>query len=100
MRFLIGFLNHREGGMVFYQIFLLSPLQCAVAECRNCKRLREFEEEISRRRRPQGARRNTNYMSKPSFEKILYIYYELRCALHRGDRDCKEVGTCGEPELE
>jgi hypothetical protein len=22
----IGFLNHREGGMVFYQVFLLSPL--------------------------------------------------------------------------
>ncbi len=23
----IGFVNHREGGMVFYQVFLLSPLQ-------------------------------------------------------------------------
>jgi hypothetical protein len=24
----MDFLNHREGGMVFYQVFLLSPLQC------------------------------------------------------------------------
>ncbi len=28
--------------MVFYQVFLLSPIQCTVY--RNCKRLREFEE--------------------------------------------------------
>jgi hypothetical protein len=25
-------LNHREGGMVFYKDFLLSPLQCAVTK--------------------------------------------------------------------
>ncbi len=31
------FLNHRKGGMVFYQVFLLFLY-------RNCKRLREFEE--------------------------------------------------------
>ncbi len=38
------FLNHREGDMVFYQVFLLSHLQ----KFRNCKRLHEFEEiEIS-----------------------------------------------------
>jgi hypothetical protein len=38
-----------KGGMVFYQVFLLSPLQCTLMECRNCKRLRELEEiEISR----------------------------------------------------
>jgi hypothetical protein len=44
-------LNQREWGVVFYQVFLLSPLQCTVTElsCRNWKRLREFEEiEISR----------------------------------------------------
>ncbi len=29
LRFLYGFLN-KEGGMVFYQVFLLSPLQCTV----------------------------------------------------------------------
>ncbi len=35
--------------MVFYQVLLLSPLQCTVTHCRNCKRLREFEEiDISR----------------------------------------------------
>jgi hypothetical protein len=33
-----------EGGVVFYQVFLLSPLQCTVTNCRNCKRLREYEE--------------------------------------------------------
>jgi hypothetical protein len=46
----MDFLNHKEGGMVFYQVFLLSLLQCTVAELyRNCKRLSEFEEiEISR----------------------------------------------------
>ncbi len=43
----MDFLNHREGVMVFCQVFLLSPLQCN-CDCRNCKRLREFEEmEIS-----------------------------------------------------
>jgi hypothetical protein len=24
----VDILNHREGGMVFYRVFLLSPLQC------------------------------------------------------------------------
>ncbi len=37
----MDFLNHREGDVILYQIFLLSPY-------RNCNRLREFEEiEIS-----------------------------------------------------
>ncbi len=45
----MGFLPHRVGGAVFYQVFLLSPLQCTVMRCRNFKRLREFEEiEISK----------------------------------------------------
>jgi hypothetical protein len=45
----MDFLNHREGGMVFYQVFLLSPSQCTITNCGNSKRLREFEElEISR----------------------------------------------------
>ncbi len=29
-----------KGGMVFYQFFLLSPLQCPVMHYRNCKKLR------------------------------------------------------------
>ena len=28
----MDFLNHREGGVVFSQTFLLSPLQCTVTE--------------------------------------------------------------------
>jgi hypothetical protein len=28
----MNFLNHREGGVVFDQVFHLSPLQCAVTE--------------------------------------------------------------------
>jgi hypothetical protein len=40
----MDFLNQREGGVVFYQVILLSPLQCTLTQCRNCKRLREFEE--------------------------------------------------------
>jgi hypothetical protein len=47
----MDFLNHKERGVFFYQVFLLSPLQCTctLMHCRNCKRLREFEEiEISR----------------------------------------------------
>ncbi len=45
----MDFLNQREGGVGFYQVFLLSPLECTVTfHYRNCKRLREFEEiEIS-----------------------------------------------------
>jgi hypothetical protein len=33
-----------EEGMVFYQVFLISPVRFTVTHCRNCKRLREFEE--------------------------------------------------------
>jgi hypothetical protein len=44
----MDFLNQKEGCMVFYQVFLLSPLQCTVTHYKNCKRLREFEDiEIS-----------------------------------------------------
>jgi hypothetical protein len=43
----MDFLNHMEGGTVFYQVFLYYSVQ--LPNCRNCKRLREFEEiEISR----------------------------------------------------
>jgi hypothetical protein len=28
----MDFLNHREGGMIFYKVFLLSPLQCTEAK--------------------------------------------------------------------
>jgi hypothetical protein len=28
----MDFLNHREGGIVLYQVFLLSPLQCIATE--------------------------------------------------------------------
>jgi hypothetical protein len=28
----MDFSNHREGGMIFYQVVLLSPLQCKVTE--------------------------------------------------------------------
>ncbi len=40
----MDFLNHREGDVVSYQVFLLSPVQCSVTHSENCKRLREFEE--------------------------------------------------------
>ncbi len=38
LAFCMNFLNNREGGMVFYQVFLLTELNC-----RNCKRLHEFK---------------------------------------------------------
>ncbi len=41
----MDFLNHREGRMLFYKVFLLSPLQCTVTELQ--KLLREFEEKKS-----------------------------------------------------
>jgi hypothetical protein len=41
----MDFLNHREGGMVLYQVFIFSPKQCAVTgTVEICKRLREFKE--------------------------------------------------------
>jgi hypothetical protein len=36
-----------EGDVIFYQIFLISPIQCTVTHCRNCKRLCDFEEKES-----------------------------------------------------
>jgi len=53
----MDFLNHIKGGMVFYQVFLLSPvLQCTIEIQKRlheyeeiCERLRELKEiEISR----------------------------------------------------
>ena len=40
----MDFFDHRDGGVVLYKFFLLSPLQCTATHYRNCKRLREFEE--------------------------------------------------------
>ncbi len=42
----MDFLNHREGGMVFYQDFLLTPLQCTVTELetvRGCVSLKKYK---------------------------------------------------------
>ncbi len=42
----MDFLNHREGGMVFYQVFLLSPLQCTTTELetgRGCVSLKKHK---------------------------------------------------------
>jgi hypothetical protein len=44
----MNFLNRKEGNMVFYQVFLLSPLQCTIINSRNCKRMRDEEIEILR----------------------------------------------------
>jgi hypothetical protein len=46
----MDFLSHMEGSMVFYQVFLLSPLQCTVQAVDICTRLREFEEICNRLR--------------------------------------------------
>jgi hypothetical protein len=49
----MDFLKHREeGGMVFYQVFLLAPVECNnfTVETRNINRLREFEEICKRLR--------------------------------------------------
>ncbi len=46
----MDFLSHREGSMVFYQVFLLSPLQCTVQAVEICKRLCKFEEICNRLR--------------------------------------------------
>jgi hypothetical protein len=44
----MDFSNLKKEGVVLYQFFLPSPLQCAVTHYRNCTGLREFEEvEIS-----------------------------------------------------
>jgi hypothetical protein len=51
----MDFLNHGEGGMVFYQVFLLSPLQCMVTEPVEIgKRLCGFEEMHKRLRDYEG----------------------------------------------
>ncbi len=39
----MDFLKHREGGMVFYQAFLLSPLQCTVETVRGCVSLKKYK---------------------------------------------------------
>jgi hypothetical protein len=40
----MDFLNQREGGMVFYQAFITSPLRCTIMHYRNRKKMHEFEE--------------------------------------------------------
>jgi hypothetical protein len=48
----MDFLGLREGGMVFYRVFLLSSGECKViglyCTVEICKRLREFEEMCKR----------------------------------------------------
>ncbi len=39
----MDFLNHREGGMVFYQVSSFLLYNVDYMNARNCKRLREFE---------------------------------------------------------
>ncbi len=39
----MDFLNHREGGMVFYHCFLLSPLQCTAETVRGCVNLKKYK---------------------------------------------------------
>ena len=39
----MDFFNHRVGGMVFYQVFLLSPLQCKVETVRGCVSLKKWK---------------------------------------------------------
>jgi hypothetical protein len=45
----MDFLNHREGDMVFYQVFSFLLYSVQQLKCRNCRSFSEFEEiEISR----------------------------------------------------
>jgi hypothetical protein len=46
LKFLYGFLKNRERGMVFYQVFLLSPLQCTVTNVRGCVSLKKYSKPI------------------------------------------------------
>jgi hypothetical protein len=70
----MDFLNHREGRLVLYQVFLLSPLQCTQTPFRNFKRLSEFEEiEISR----QSCRGTVNRMEENSSDFCLYFVQEF-----------------------
>ncbi len=43
----MDFFNHGEGGVVFYQVFLHSPLQCTVTDLwkyvRGCVSLKKFK---------------------------------------------------------
>jgi hypothetical protein len=44
----VDFFNHRDGGVVLYQFFLLSPLQCTVQQCtietvRGCVSLKKYK---------------------------------------------------------
>jgi hypothetical protein len=52
----MDFLKHREEGMVFYQLFLLSSKHGAVTElyCRNCKMLHKFKEVETSRQSCRG----------------------------------------------
>jgi hypothetical protein len=75
----MDFLNHREGGMFFYQVFHLSPSQCS-CNCRNCKRLREFEEmEILR----QSCGDDFEYQEDFAQEFGLRSLHQSTCSKHQ-----------------
>jgi hypothetical protein len=57
--------------VIFYQVFLLSPLQCTVTYWRNCKRFREFEEIKNSR---QSCRGDYEYQG----EKLLRLFSGFR----------------------
>jgi hypothetical protein len=71
----MDFLDHRGGGVVFCQVFFLSPLQCTVTHYRNCKRLSEFDEiEISM----QSCRVTLNSKEENSYDFCLDFWISFK----------------------
>jgi hypothetical protein len=84
MRLLIDFLNHREGGLVFYKVFFLSPIQGPVTELRKYE-LHEYEVELTVNSKEENSEDFFVWISSKtsaSGHAVLYMYFNKKeCAL-------------------
>jgi hypothetical protein len=99
----MDFLDHREVGMVFYQAFLLSPLQCSVMKCgqtvRGCVSLKKYKS--------QGKAVEFNVERRKTLKTFVWIcprirplyYSPLLLASQQSKHYCKVITSFIRPAL-
>ncbi len=72
----MDFLNHRVGGMVFYQLILLSPLQCTVETVRGCVSLKKKNSQY------KAVKVNLNSKEEKTLRTYVWILSKKSASVH------------------
>jgi hypothetical protein len=72
----MDFFNHREGGMVFYQVILLSPLQCTVETVRGCVSLKKKNSQY------KAVKVNLNSKEEKTLRTFVWILSKKSASVH------------------